>query len=175
MAVVSDPIADFLIRFKNATRAQKEEFRAPYSKIKAEIARILQEEGYHELTVTVDENVRIKIEGIDKQLVGQFAADVRAYYPPEPYKGKGVRYKDEHVRRKQDDVAGKTIASASTKDGEVGVTGASVAAATKVGETIAKRAKASSIDAAVFDRGGFIYHGKVKALADAAREAGLEF
>ena len=46
MAVVSDPIADFLIRFKNATRAQKEEFRAPYSKIKAEIARILQEECY---------------------------------------------------------------------------------------------------------------------------------
>ena len=46
MAVVSDPIADFLIRFKNATRAQKEEFKAPYSKIKEEIARILKEEGY---------------------------------------------------------------------------------------------------------------------------------
>ncbi len=46
MAVVSDPIADFLIRFKNATRAHKEDFRAPYSKMKAEIARILQEEGY---------------------------------------------------------------------------------------------------------------------------------
>ncbi|MDB4617286.1 50S ribosomal protein L18 [Verrucomicrobiales bacterium] len=74
-----------------------------------------------------------------------------------------------------DDVTGKTIASASTKDGEVGVTGASIASATKVGEVIAQRAKASSIDAAVFDRGGFIYHGKVKALADAAREAGLEF
>ena len=46
MAVGSDPIADFLIRFKNATRARKEEFRAPYSKIKVEIARILQEEGF---------------------------------------------------------------------------------------------------------------------------------
>ena len=46
MAVVSDPIADFLIRFKNATRAEKEEFSAPYSKIKEEIARILKEEGY---------------------------------------------------------------------------------------------------------------------------------
>lgn len=46
MAVVSDPIADFLIRFKNATRAEKEEFSAPYSKIKVEIARILKEEGY---------------------------------------------------------------------------------------------------------------------------------
>lgn len=46
MAVVSDPIADFLIRFKNATRAEKEEFTAPFSKAKAEIARILKEEGY---------------------------------------------------------------------------------------------------------------------------------
>ncbi len=53
------------------------------------------------LTVTVEENTRIKVEGIDKQLVGQFASDVRAYYPPEPYKGKGVRYKGEYVRRKQ--------------------------------------------------------------------------
>lgn len=54
-----------------------------------------------ELTVTVEDNTKIKVEGIDKQLVGQFAADVRSYYPPEPYKGKGVRYKGEHVRRKQ--------------------------------------------------------------------------
>lgn len=53
------------------------------------------------LTVTVEGNTNIKIEGIDKQLVGQFAADVRSYYPPEPYKGKGVRYKGEQVRRKQ--------------------------------------------------------------------------
>ena len=57
------------------------------------------------LTITVNENTQIKVEGIDKQLVGQFAADVRAYYPPEPYKGKGVRYKDEYVRRK----AGKSV------------------------------------------------------------------
>lgn len=53
------------------------------------------------VTVTVENNTNIKIEGIDKQLVGQFAADVRSYYPPEPYKGKGVRYKGEKVRRKQ--------------------------------------------------------------------------
>lgn len=53
------------------------------------------------LTVMVEGNTNIKIEGIDKQLVGQFAADVRSYYPPEPYKGKGVRYKGEKVRRKQ--------------------------------------------------------------------------
>lgn len=53
------------------------------------------------LTVTVEENTKIKVEGIDKQLVGQFAADVRSYYPPEPYKGKGIRYKNKYVRRKQ--------------------------------------------------------------------------
>ena len=54
-----------------------------------------------ELTVTVEENTKIKVEGIDKQKVGQFASDIRSYYPPEPYKGKGIRYKGEHVRRKQ--------------------------------------------------------------------------
>ena len=58
-----------------------------------------------ELTVTVNENTQIKVEGIDKQQVGQFAAHVRAYYPPEPYKGKGVRYAGEYVRRK----AGKSV------------------------------------------------------------------
>ena len=57
------------------------------------------------ITVTVAENTKIKVEGIDKQAVGQFAADVRAYYPPEPYKGKGVRYVGEYVRRK----AGKSV------------------------------------------------------------------
>lgn len=55
--------------------------------------------------VTVTENTKIRVEGIDKQAVGQFASDVRAYYPPEPYKGKGVRYTDERVRRK----AGKSV------------------------------------------------------------------
>ena len=63
------------------------------------------EDDAADLTVTVEENTRIKVEGIDKQRVGQFAADVRGYYPPEPYKGKGVRYKDEYVRRK----AGKSV------------------------------------------------------------------
>jgi large subunit ribosomal protein L6 len=59
------------------------------------------------LTVTVNENTKIKVEGIDKQLVGQFAAEVRGFYPPEPYKGKGVRYSDEHVRRKEGKSVGK--------------------------------------------------------------------
>lgn len=59
------------------------------------------------LNVTVTENTKIKVEGIDKQLVGQFAAEVRGYYPPEPYKGKGVRYAGEHVRRKEGKSVGK--------------------------------------------------------------------
>lgn len=58
-----------------------------------------------ELNVTVTDNTKIKVEGIDKQMVGQFAAEVRSYYPPEPYKGKGVRYVGEYVRRK----AGKSV------------------------------------------------------------------
>jgi large subunit ribosomal protein L6 len=52
------------------------------------------------LSVSVDRNVIVKIEGIDRQQVGQFAADIRAIRPPEPYKGKGVRYVNEYVRRK---------------------------------------------------------------------------
>ena len=58
------------------------------------------------ITVTVTDGVQLKVSGIDKQLVGQVSARIRAFRPPEPYKGKGVRYKDERVRRK----AGKTVA-----------------------------------------------------------------
>ncbi len=77
-----------------------------------------------------------------------------------------------------DDTVGNTLVSASTLDKEL--KGAldntnTVEAAKKVGELIAKRAKDKNIDTVVFDRGGYIYHGKVKALADAAREAGLQF
>jgi large subunit ribosomal protein L6 len=57
------------------------------------------------IKVTVAENTKVKIEGIDRQLVGQVAADIRAYYPPEPYKGKGVRYAGEQIVRKE----GKTV------------------------------------------------------------------
>ncbi len=74
-----------------------------------------------------------------------------------------------------DDTAGTTIAAASTKTPGVGMSGSSVTAATKVGEVIADLAKKANIEKAVFDRGGFVYHGKVKALADAAREGGLGF
>ncbi|MDB6153795.1 MAG: ribosomal protein [Chthoniobacteraceae bacterium] len=57
------------------------------------------------LKITVTENTKIKIEGIDRHLVGQAAADIRGYYPPEPYKGKGVRYAGEKIIRKE----GKTV------------------------------------------------------------------
>ncbi len=59
------------------------------------------------LTITVTDNTKVKVEGIDKQVVGQFAAEVRSYYPPEPYKGKGVRYVGEHVRRKEGKSVGR--------------------------------------------------------------------
>ncbi|HAL91885.1 MAG TPA: 50S ribosomal protein L6 [Verrucomicrobia bacterium] len=58
------------------------------------------------VTVTVTDGTQLKVSGIDKQLVGQVGARIRSFRPPEPYKGKGVRYKDERVRRK----AGKTVA-----------------------------------------------------------------
>ena len=74
-----------------------------------------------------------------------------------------------------DDTAGNTLAAASTRDKKVDGAGSCVAAATKVGEAIAEHAKTAKIKNVVFDRGGFVYHGKVKALADAAREAGLGF
>ena len=59
------------------------------------------------LKVTVTENTKVTVEGIDKQVVGQFAAEVRAYYPPEPYKGKGVRFVGEVIRRKEGKSVGK--------------------------------------------------------------------
>jgi large subunit ribosomal protein L18 len=75
-----------------------------------------------------------------------------------------------------DDEAGRTLASASTLEKDVrGTSGANIAAATSVGQRVAEAAKAAGVTEVVFDRGGFLYHGRVKAVADAAREAGLEF
>ena len=74
-----------------------------------------------------------------------------------------------------DDEAGRTLVSASTKEKGFGEAHANVASATRVGQTVAERALALNITEVVFDRGGFFYHGKVKALADAAREKGLKF
>ena len=81
-----------------------------------------------------------------------------------------------------DDMSGKTLVSASTAEGKTAeskkesrVKGGNVASAKEVGKAIAERAKAKGVTKVVFDRGGYIYHGRVKALADAAREAGLKF
>jgi large subunit ribosomal protein L18 len=75
-----------------------------------------------------------------------------------------------------DDTAGATVAAASTLEKDVrAVSGANIDAAVSVGKRVAERAKAAGVTAVVFDRGGFLFHGRVKALADAAREGGLEF
>jgi large subunit ribosomal protein L18 len=75
-----------------------------------------------------------------------------------------------------DDAKGVTLASASTTEtGLRGRTGGNIAAAKEIGKLIADRAKEKGIKSVVFDRGGYIYHGRVRSLAEAAREAGLEF
>ena len=80
-----------------------------------------------------------------------------------------------------DDLHGTTLVSASTAEGkgkdakDARRTGGNVAAAKAIGKTIAERAKAKGVTKVVFDRGGYIYHGRVKAVAEAAREAGLQF
>jgi large subunit ribosomal protein L18 len=77
-----------------------------------------------------------------------------------------------------DDEAGHTLATASTREKDVASalkTGADVAAAQAVGKLVAERAGAAGVTSVVFDRGSYIYHGRVKALADAAREGGLQF
>ncbi|TCP24178.1 LSU ribosomal protein L18P [Scopulibacillus darangshiensis] len=75
-----------------------------------------------------------------------------------------------------DDVKGETLVSSSTVDKELSLEkGANVDAAKKVGELVAKRALDKGLETIVFDRGGYLYHGRVKALAEGAREAGLKF
>lgn len=75
-----------------------------------------------------------------------------------------------------DDVAGTTLASASSLDKELNLSnGSNIEAASAVGNLIAARAQEKGLTEIVFDRGGYLYHGRVKALADAAREAGLQF
>jgi large subunit ribosomal protein L18 len=87
-----------------------------------------------------------------------------------------VHFSNQHVYVQLiDDSAGSTLASASTMDKSFEGNASNIVSAQKVGQLIAERAKAANISDVVFDRGGHLYHGKVKALADAAREAGLKF
>jgi large subunit ribosomal protein L18 len=74
-----------------------------------------------------------------------------------------------------DDVEGRTLAAASSQESDLRANTLNADTATKVGALVASRAKDAGIEAVVFDRGGFKYHGQIKALADAAREEGLEF
>jgi len=87
-----------------------------------------------------------------------------------------VHFSGQHVYAQIiDDLKGTTLVSASSREKGLDVKGANVATATKVGSLIADRAREKGLEAAVFDRGGFVFHGKVKALADAARQHGLQF
>ena len=74
-----------------------------------------------------------------------------------------------------DDTKGETIAAASTNEKSAAADGGNVAGATAIGKLVAERAKEKGVESVVFDRGGYLYHGRVKALAEAAREAGLKF
>jgi large subunit ribosomal protein L18 len=87
-----------------------------------------------------------------------------------------VHFSNQHVYAQLiDDQAGRTVAAAASTEKSVGTGAPMVDTAAKVGALVAQRAAAQNISDVVFDRGGFIYHGKVKALADAARDAGLKF
>jgi large subunit ribosomal protein L18 len=87
-----------------------------------------------------------------------------------------VNFSGRHIRAQViDDTKGVTLAAASTQETGVVKAGANVSNAQTVGRLVAERSKAKSVSKVVFDRGGFQYQGKVKALADAAREAGLDF
>ena len=74
-----------------------------------------------------------------------------------------------------DDVNGVTLAAAASNEKDFGMYGGNIEAAKKVGLMVAERAKAKGIEEVVFDRGGYVYHGRVQALADAARDGGLKF
>ena len=155
-----------------------------------------------------NQNPQIILESCDKQLLGLICAKIRSFRMPEPYKGKGILFKGEVIRRKSgksaikyrirknvfgtaerprlsvfrsnkqiyaqviNDLEGKTLASASSLGLEAMP---KIQQAEKVGELVAKKAQEAGVSAVVFDRNGYLYHGRVKSLADAARKGGLKF
>ncbi|MCL4122877.1 UNVERIFIED_CONTAM: hypothetical protein GTU68_020063 [Idotea baltica] len=120
-------------------------------------------------------NPIVKLSSFDKQLVGQVAAKIRSYRKPEPYKGKGIKFVGEELRRKADDITGNTLVAVSSRDKKIAAKGTKIEVATAVGKALAEQATKSGIEMVAFDRNGYLYHGRVKALADGAREAGLKF
>ncbi|MCX6846191.1 MAG: 50S ribosomal protein L18 [Verrucomicrobia bacterium] len=87
-----------------------------------------------------------------------------------------IHYSNQHIYAQViDDTVGRTLVAASTLDKSIEKASSNVESAQKIGKLIAERAKGSNISNVVFDRGGHLYHGKVKAIADAAREGGLQF
>ncbi|MCL4104276.1 UNVERIFIED_CONTAM: hypothetical protein GTU68_035138 [Idotea baltica] len=170
---MQDPMSDMLTRIRNAQMAGKTGVEMPGSKLKAAVAAVLKDEGYIGVSAETPTQTEVVVKGFDKQAVGQAAAEIRSFRPPEPYKGKGIRYADEHVIAPTGDTV---LASASTLDSSLrsGKTSNAEAAAA-VGKLVAERAKEAGIEKVAFDRSGYKYHGRIKALADAARESGLEF
>ena len=99
----------------------------------------------------------------------------KIYGTPEMPSLRGFRSEANIYAQVIDDVNGVTLASASSLDKAIEGYGGNVAAATAVGKLVAERAKAKGIETVVFDRGGYLYHGRVQALAEGAREGGLKF
>src|SRR5206468_2512486 len=115
------------------------------------------------ISIQLDGPTKLVVNGFNKELVGQVAANIRGFRPPEPYKGKGIKYAGEYIRRKAGKAAGGKTAKGKVAAGKI------------VGKALAAKAKEKGIDRVCFDRGGYLYHGRVKAVADGAREGGLTF
>ncbi|MCL4107344.1 UNVERIFIED_CONTAM: hypothetical protein GTU68_067255 [Idotea baltica] len=143
--------------------------------MKKGITEILYDQVKVETITEKGKNPIVKIDSTDKQLIGQVAAKIRAFRKPEPYKGKGIRFKGEQIRTKAGKTAGHTVAAASSVENGISKEGDRIVQAKKVGELIANKAKGLNISDVIFDRGGYLYHGRIKSLADGAREGGLKF